>query len=90
MKITPIGTGYVELVAETCLTELGDPLKDKVIVDKNVVPIRTSQRVNEAILKHFSVDFDVVSNSGFIEAYFCKLDVKSAKRIHEYLVEVES
>ncbi len=55
---------YVLAVAES----IGKRLKSyKVIVNKSTVPVGSGDRVREAIKKHTSVDFDVVSNPEFLK-----------------------
>ncbi len=55
---------YVEQVAES----IGQALNGyKVIVDKSTVPVGTADRVTEIIKKHYSGDFDVVSNPEFLK-----------------------
>ena len=47
--------------------QLGRILKDyTVIVDKSTVPVGTSEKVHQAISRHFSSAFDVVSNPEFL------------------------
>ena len=47
--------------------ELGKILTEyKVVVDKSTVPVGTAKLVKEAIAKHATVDFDVVSNPEFL------------------------
>jgi len=54
---------YVLGVAE----QLGKIMKDyKVIVDKSTVPVGTSEKVQAALAKNASVEFDVVSNPEFL------------------------
>lgn len=55
---------YVEQVAES----IGKALNGyKVIVDKSTVPVGTAERVAEIIKKHYSGEFDVVSNPEFLK-----------------------
>ena len=55
---------YVEQVAES----IGKAINDyKVIVDKSTVPVGTADRVTEIIKKHYSGEFDVVSNPEFLK-----------------------
>ncbi len=55
---------YVLAVAES----IGKRLKSyKVIVNKSTVPVGSGDRVREAIKKHTTVDFDVVSNPEFLK-----------------------
>jgi len=54
---------YVLGVAE----QLGKIMKDyKVIVDKSTVPVGTSEKVQAALAKNATVEFDVVSNPEFL------------------------
>jgi len=47
--------------------QLGKILKDyKVIVDKSTVPVGTAEKVQAAVAKNYSGDFDVVSNPEFL------------------------
>ena len=55
---------YVEQVAES----IGKAIDSyKVIVDKSTVPVGTADRVTEIIKKHYSGEFDVVSNPEFLK-----------------------
>lgn len=47
--------------------DLGKLLKDyKVIIDKSTVPVGTAEKVQEAIAKNYTGEFDVVSNPEFL------------------------
>ncbi|HRB19452.1 MAG TPA: hypothetical protein PKZ14_05165, partial [Chitinophagales bacterium] len=53
---------YVLGVAE----QLGKIMKDyKVIINKSTVPVGTAEKTKNAIAKHATVEFDVVSNPSF-------------------------
>ena len=55
---------YVTDVAE----EIGKSINDyKVIVDKSTVPVGTADKVTEIIKKHYTGEFDVVSNPEFLK-----------------------
>ncbi|MDM9629907.1 UDP-glucose dehydrogenase family protein [Robiginitalea aurantiaca] len=62
--------------------EIGKLLKGyRVIVDKSTVPVGTSEKVKEAIGKHASHDFDVVSNPEFLREGYAVDDFLKPERI---------
>lgn len=69
---------YVLGVAE----ELGKIITDyKVIIDKSTVPVGTAEKVDEALAKNASVDYDVVSNPEFLREGFAVDDFLKPDRV---------
>ncbi len=62
--------------------ELGKIIEDyKIIIDKSTVPVGTAEKVNAAVAKHATVDFDIVSNPEFLREGFAVDDFLKPDRV---------
>jgi len=62
--------------------QLGKIMKEyKVIVDKSTVPVGTAEKVRQAIAKHATTDFAVVSNPEFLREGFAVSDFLKPDRV---------
>ena len=62
--------------------QLGKIMKEyKVIVDKSTVPVGTAEKVHQAIAKHSTTDFAVVSNPEFLREGFAVSDFLKPDRV---------
>jgi len=69
---------YVLGVAE----QLGKMITDyKVIIDKSTVPVGTAEKVNAAVAKNATIDYDVVSNPEFLREGFAVDDFLKPDRV---------
>lgn len=69
---------YVIGVAE----QLGEMITDyKVIIDKSTVPVGTAEKVEAAVAKNATVDFDIVSNPEFLREGFAVDDFLKPDRV---------
>jgi len=69
---------YVLGVAE----QLGKMIKEyKIIIDKSTVPVGTAEKVNAAVAKNATVEFDIVSNPEFLREGFAVDDFLKPDRV---------